>query len=261
MFLINWLRLGLRKKYRLSLKNDTPPRDKYTARESVVLDMALPPRDKRYQYLRFEGLQYTDADIADYETRLARIYRREVHRVQIPDKGDLSAYWIGISSIGDFLGTTPSYTLIMDLILRLCHKLIACSIAGRSQAPEKGLTVIMRHLPIIDMAKLVRLQICIELDDTWSWVALRPERQLDIVASAPKAAEDAPIADEGAQTMVQRLGKVEEDVLEIRGTLGKQRDILDSMACDFSQFSTWTVVGLLQMMSQDGVRYTSYGEF
>ncbi|GKG60415.1 hypothetical protein Tco_0612016, partial [Tanacetum coccineum] len=24
---------------------------------------------------------------------------------QIPDKGDLSAYWVGISSVGDFLGT------------------------------------------------------------------------------------------------------------------------------------------------------------
>ncbi|GKB45777.1 hypothetical protein Tco_0896530 [Tanacetum coccineum] len=56
---------------------------------------------------------------------------------QIPDKGDLRDYWIGISSAGDFLGTSPSYTAIWDPILRLCHRLIACSIAGRSQAPEK----------------------------------------------------------------------------------------------------------------------------
>ncbi|GJT91729.1 hypothetical protein Tco_1080574 [Tanacetum coccineum] len=42
--------------------------------------MALPPRDQRHQYLRYEGLQYTDADIADFETRLARIYRREIHK-------------------------------------------------------------------------------------------------------------------------------------------------------------------------------------
>ncbi|GKD69454.1 hypothetical protein Tco_1323544 [Tanacetum coccineum] len=56
---------------------------------------------------------------------------------QIPDKGDLRDYWMGISSAGDFLGTAPSYTAIRDPILRLCHRLIACSIAGRSQAPEK----------------------------------------------------------------------------------------------------------------------------
>ncbi|GJV18833.1 hypothetical protein Tco_1367853 [Tanacetum coccineum] len=290
---------------------------------------------------RFEGLQYIEVDIADFEMSLAKIYRREVHRVQvfdfgglpdlmaeglssrmlmehrdsqgqsvftsrawrplfdirgllvhelileffstfrfgeamldldmtasfglywvesarqIPDKGDLSAYWIGISSVGDFLGTPP---LIKDLILRLCHRLIACSIAGRSQAPKKvtmvdlfylrgmdvgsvnipyllarylrlfasgrkqgamisggqfvallakhfglltkerllGLTVIVQDLPVIDMAKLVRLKICVELDDTWAWVASRPERQPDATAGAFEAAEDAPVADEGA---------------------------------------------------------------
>ncbi|GKD27600.1 hypothetical protein Tco_1233814 [Tanacetum coccineum] len=44
---------------------------------------------------------------------------------------------MGISYNGDFLGTTPFYTVIRDPILRLCHRLIACSIAGRSQAPDK----------------------------------------------------------------------------------------------------------------------------
>ncbi|GJY68919.1 hypothetical protein Tco_0471901 [Tanacetum coccineum] len=47
--------------------------------------MALPPRDQRHQYLRYKGLQYTDADIADFKMRLARIYKREVHRVQNKD--------------------------------------------------------------------------------------------------------------------------------------------------------------------------------
>ncbi|GKB66531.1 hypothetical protein Tco_0927943 [Tanacetum coccineum] len=198
-------------------------------------DMAVPPRDQRHQYLRYEGLQYTNADIVDFKTRLARIYRREVHRVQvldfrglpnliaeglstrmlmehrdaqgqsvftnrawrwlfdirgllvhelileffntrrmswrefilalglhsaeemqtagfrlywtesarwIPDKGDMRDYWIGISSVGDFLGIAPSYTFIRDPMLRLCHRLIACSIAGKSQAPKKVLEII-----------------------------------------------------------------------------------------------------------------------
>ncbi|GKE09870.1 hypothetical protein Tco_1413421 [Tanacetum coccineum] len=258
-----------------------------------VLDMALPPRDQRHQYLRFEGLQYTDADIADFEMRLGKIYRREVNRVQvfnfgglielmderlrgrmlmkhkdaqgqsvesgrqISNKGDLSAYWREIYSEGDFLGTPPSYTLIRDPMLRLCYRLITCSIVGRSQALEKvfeGLTVIVRDLLVIDMAELVRLHICMELDDTWDWVAPGPKRQQVVVAGAPDATEDAPVAEESApavpapvqaphppppvarpsRTMAQRLVRVEEDVHEIRGVLGEQREILDSMACDFS---------------------------
>ncbi|GJW63168.1 hypothetical protein Tco_0115052 [Tanacetum coccineum] len=168
---------------------------------------------------------------------------------------------MGISSARDFLSTTPSYTVIRDLILRLCHRLITCSIAGRSQAPKKvtvtylfylrgmdvrsvnvlyllarylrlfavgrkngahisggkfvarladhfglltveilgGLTVIAPELLVIDMAELVRLQISVELDDTWAWVAMGPERQPDAVAGAPADAKDAPIVDEGGQ--------------------------------------------------------------
>ncbi|GKC53682.1 hypothetical protein Tco_1076427 [Tanacetum coccineum] len=106
----------------------------------------------------------------------------------------------------------------------------------------QGLTVIVRDLPVIDMAELVRLQICIYLDDTWAWVAPGPERQPDAATGAPEAAEDALVADEGAsavsapvqacqtppptagpaQTMAQRLARVEEDMMrqaEVRYTI------------------------------------------
>ncbi|GJX50176.1 hypothetical protein Tco_0277021 [Tanacetum coccineum] len=52
-----------------------------------------------------------------------------------------------------------------------------------------GLTVIAPELPIFDMTELVRLKICVELDDTWAWVAMGPERQPDVVASTPTDAE------------------------------------------------------------------------
>ncbi|GKE83946.1 hypothetical protein Tco_1557688, partial [Tanacetum coccineum] len=246
--------------------------------------MALPPREQRHGFLRYEGLEYPDTDIVDFEGRLARIHIREVHRVLVFDFGgllDLMAqgltarmtmehhdeagaildldtlgtlqFQLGgarrcmswrqfilalglhteeeMQTAGDFLGTTPSYTAIRDPILRLCHRLIACSIFARSQAPEKvivtdlfylrgmdvgsvnvpyllarylrlfaarrksgahisrgqfvarlanhfglltaeilgGLTIIAPKLPVIDMAELVRLQISVELDDTWAW--------------------------------------------------------------------------------------------
>ncbi|GJY12546.1 hypothetical protein Tco_0381855 [Tanacetum coccineum] len=204
-------------------------------------------------------------------------------------------------------------------MLRLCHMLITCSIARRSQTLEnvtvidlfylrgmdvgsvnisyllarylrlfasrrkqgamifggqfvarlaehfgllteerlQGLTVIVRDLPVIDMAELVRLQICEELDDTWAWVAPGPERQQVAAAGVPEAAEDASVVDEGAlaipvpvqapqappavepaKTMTHRLGRLEEDVHGLRGALGEQREVLDNMAWDFSRFTT-----------------------
>nr|GEW00156.1 hypothetical protein [Tanacetum cinerariifolium] len=101
-------------------------------------------------------------------------------------------------------------------MLRLCHWLIACSIAERSQAPEK--------VTVTDLFYL---------------------RGMDV----------------GSVNIPYLLARVEEDVHEIRGAQQEQRGVVDSMACDFSRFSTWKVVGLSQMMSQDGVKYTSYADF
>ncbi|GJV62030.1 hypothetical protein Tco_1468130 [Tanacetum coccineum] len=72
-----------------------------------------------------------------------------------------------------------------------CAQIDCLCIAWRSQAPEK--------LPIIDMTELVRLYICEEIDDTWSWVSPGPERQQVAATSAPEAVEAAPVVDEGAQ--------------------------------------------------------------
>ncbi|GKE69855.1 hypothetical protein Tco_1527927, partial [Tanacetum coccineum] len=211
-----------------------------------------------------------------------------------------------ISSTGDLLCTTPSYTTIRYLILRLYHRLIACSIAGRSQAPEKvtvtdlfylrgldvnsvnvpyllarylrlfaagrksgahifggqfvarlaehfglltaeilgGLIVIAPELPIIDITELVRLQICKEIDDTWAWVALGPERQPDAAAGAPVIDEggqanptpiQAPPPPATARTMPQRMARLEEDVHEIRGMLAEQREVISVTYTSYSE--------------------------
>nr|GEX65904.1 hypothetical protein [Tanacetum cinerariifolium] len=126
-----------------------------------VLDMALPPRDQRDQYLRFKGLEYIDADITNFEERLGD----KVGWIQCILGRDCEAdprqrgseCLLGRDLIcEDFFGTAPSYTSIRDLILMLCQRLIACGIVGRSQAPEK---------------------ICEELDNSWAWVASGLERQ------------------------------------------------------------------------------------
>nr|GEX51585.1 hypothetical protein [Tanacetum cinerariifolium] len=71
-----------------------------------------------------------------------------------------------------------------------------------------GLIVIAPELSIIDMAELVRLQICEQLDDTWARVAMGPERQPDATAGSQEAVEDVAAVDEGGQadpTPVQDL--------------------------------------------------------
>ncbi|GJS35561.1 hypothetical protein Tco_0533943 [Tanacetum coccineum] len=65
--------------------------------------MALPPLNQRHQYLRYEGLQYTDADIADFKSRLAGIYKREIHRVQNKD-------WHNYGVLGRYSVSVPALT-------------------------------------------------------------------------------------------------------------------------------------------------------
>ncbi|GKA38309.1 hypothetical protein Tco_0730860 [Tanacetum coccineum] len=94
----------------------------------------------------------------------------------------------------------------------------------------QGLTVIAPTLSVIDMAELVRLQICEQLDDTWAWVAMGPERQPDAM----------------------RMDRLEEDMHEICGMLAEQREVISVMAGDFSRFCTWTTTSLAWMMDRAG---------
>ncbi|GKB94456.1 hypothetical protein Tco_0980593, partial [Tanacetum coccineum] len=244
-YLVNGMLLNLIKNLYVPFGISFDPKRYY--KDGVCTRMLRMPRDLRHQYLRFKGLQYTDADITDFKTRLAKIYMRE---------GSDAKYAIGLSPVASLGGVRH--------LKRVGNKM-------RMGGGISGGQFLFR----------LQLQICKELDDTWAWVASRPERQPDAVVSAPEAAKDAPVADEGAlavpapvqapqspppaagpaRTMAQRLARVEEDVHGIRGALGEQREILDSMACDFSRFSTWTIVGLSQMMNLARVTYTSYADF
>ncbi|GJU45236.1 hypothetical protein Tco_1202502 [Tanacetum coccineum] len=151
----------------------------------------------------------------------------------IPDKGDLSDYWVEISSGRDFLRGAPSYTYIRDPVQRLCHSIdrgaanvpylllqylfrhaegrksdarlsrghfighLAHHFGLVSDYRLRGLSIVTYELPLIDMGELVKLNICMEIGDDCAWVALGPERQPDATTGAPRAAKDAPAVNEG----------------------------------------------------------------
>ncbi|GKE66550.1 hypothetical protein Tco_1520711, partial [Tanacetum coccineum] len=117
--------------------------------------MALPPRDQRHHYLSKMLMEHKDAQGQTEEMQTAGFSLYWVESVrQIPDNAYLRDYWIRISSTRDFLGITSSYTSIKDPILRLCHRLIACSIAGRSQSPEKVTVTDLFYLREMDVGSV-----------------------------------------------------------------------------------------------------------
>ncbi|GJZ19098.1 hypothetical protein Tco_0555688, partial [Tanacetum coccineum] len=63
----------------------------------------------------------------------------------------------------------------------------------------RGLSVVARELPLIDMGELVKLNIYMDIGDDWAWVAPRPKRQQVVAVGASRAAEDAPAVDEDVQ--------------------------------------------------------------
>ncbi|GKD73935.1 hypothetical protein Tco_1332217 [Tanacetum coccineum] len=281
-----------------------------TSHDKNTKYMALPPCEQRHQFLRVpvfdfgglpdlmaEGLSarmlmehWDDQGVSLFTSRAWRrmfdIREPLVHELILEFCSTLR-----ISSGRDFLSTVPSYTMIRDPILRLCHRLIACSIAGRSQTPEKvtvtdlfylrgmdvdsfvarltghfglltaeilgGLTVIAPELPIIDMAELP-----------------------DAAAGAPAVAEDASAIDEGnqaipipvqaprqapppppsaaARTIPQRLGRLEEDVQGLRRDVGSLRGLVERSMTDQGRFSMWMMTYMTQLMDASGLIYQTF---
>ncbi|GKG41522.1 hypothetical protein Tco_0473273, partial [Tanacetum coccineum] len=54
----------------------------------------------------------------------------------------------------------------------------------------------------------------------------------------------------------KRITRLEKEVHGMREALQGQREVLDSMAHDFSRFSTWTITSLSRLMDRAGVPYT-----
>nr|GEX10949.1 ribonuclease H-like domain-containing protein [Tanacetum cinerariifolium] len=171
----------------------------------------------------------------------------------IPDKGDLRAYWIGISLDGDFWGAqAPEKVTATDLIyLRSIDE-------GRVNVPYLlahdegliGLTMIAYELPVIDMDVLV------------------------VTVGSSKGVEGSPIVDEGVQailalvqapqapppaasrTMPQRMIRLEDEVHGLRESLDEQHEVMDAIARYFSRFTMWATSDISQLLDLSRAAYT-----
>ncbi|GJW30314.1 hypothetical protein Tco_0047189 [Tanacetum coccineum] len=211
------------------------------------------------------------------------VYWTQSKRI-VPNKGDLRDYWIDISSDRDFLGPAPSYVHIRDPVRRLCHRMIACTISGRGQGPEKGRKSEARLSEGYFIGRLTehfgllaRLNICRRFGDTWAWVAPGPERQPVAAADALEADEDAPDAAEGAhadlapaqappppppapqpRTMSQRIERVEEEMCDLRHDVLGLRGVVESFTTEQSRVSTWLISCMTQLIYASGHTYQAF---
>ncbi|GJY48159.1 hypothetical protein Tco_0438115 [Tanacetum coccineum] len=138
----------------------------------------------------------------------------------------------------------------------------------------RGLSVVVSELLVIDLHELARLNICSRFGDTWAWVAPGPERQQAAAAVAPRATEDAPAADEGAQvvpapvqapqpplpaslprTMSQRIDRLEEEVRELRQSVMGLRGVIESSITEQTRVSNWMISCMTQLMDASGRTY------
>ncbi|GKD42368.1 hypothetical protein Tco_1267013 [Tanacetum coccineum] len=73
-----------------------------------------------------------------------------------------------------------------------------------------------------------------------------------VAAASALEAPQPPHAATSTRTMAQRLIRLDEEVHSLRGDMGKQREVLDSLARDFSQFTARMVTSLSLMMDRSG---------
>ncbi|GKD10067.1 hypothetical protein Tco_1189752, partial [Tanacetum coccineum] len=99
---------------------------------------------------------------------------------------------------------------------------------------------------------LVRLQICVQLDDTWDWVAIGPKRQPDTMA--PQQPPPPPPS-AAARTVPQRL---EEDVQGMCRDVGSFRGLVERSMTDQGRFSTWMMTCMTQLMDASGLPYQAF---
>nr|GFA25248.1 uncharacterized mitochondrial protein AtMg00810-like [Tanacetum cinerariifolium] len=204
----------------------------------------------RVHILDFEGLTpnirkdlaeilrmvYTEDD--DHEVFVSHAWRR-LFEIRAPLVHEFLLEFFNTCRIGDEMGLdmtgrkSGARLSGGHFIRRLAHHFGLVSDDGL-----RGLSVVTREVPLIDMGKLVNLNICRNIGDDWAWVASRPERQQVSASGAPEAVEDAPVVDEGAQANPAPMSL---------------RRLVERSTIDQGRFSTWKIGCITRFMDASGL--------
>nr|GEV96502.1 hypothetical protein [Tanacetum cinerariifolium] len=222
----------------------------------------LPVRDHRHPWLRYDGQEYTNAIIYDYENRLGRIFGRQLGRLRHQMSWRQFILVMGLHTPeemetdrlafdGDFLGTVPSYTSIWDPLRRLCHRLIAFSIFGRGQATKKVTATDLFYLRSMDEETMINIPYLLAQYLFRHAEGRKQGARMQQVATSGVAQINQEVLEEGVQA----------DLALAQAPPAAHCKVLSKMSKDFSRFTTWTIGRLSQLLDASGVTYTSYGDY
>ncbi|GKB68884.1 hypothetical protein Tco_0930296 [Tanacetum coccineum] len=170
------------------------------------------------------------------------------------------------------------------------YRLITCSIAGRSQAPEKVTVTILFYLRGMDvgsvnipylLARYLRrfasgrkqgamisggqfIALIVQdlpVIDITELAKLQICKELvDTWAWVALGLDRHPDAATGALMDTRRLAKVEDEVHKIRGAFSEQCEVMDAIARNLSRFIVWAVGGISRLLDSARATYVWYSE-
>ncbi|GJZ65328.1 hypothetical protein Tco_0622024 [Tanacetum coccineum] len=210
---------------------------------AIVINDAFAPQDALP--CKSQGLEYTDVDIADFEERwrgftVGRYTRRRLswrqfilalglHTGEEVESLSFARYWSESERMIPEKGSLHDYYRRLDvgsvnipyLLARYLRRFAAGRKSGAHISGGQFVSRLAEHFGLLT-AEILR----------------------GLTAPPPPPA--------AARTMPQRMARLAKDVHEIRGALTDQHEVIDTMARDFSRFSTWAVTGLVRMMDRAG---------
>ncbi|GJS46034.1 hypothetical protein Tco_0596155 [Tanacetum coccineum] len=237
-------------------------------------DMApLPPREQRHPFLRYQGLEYTDEDIADFEERLEKIYGYEIHRVQVVDfqgmpklmrdglftrmrmehRDDASVVVFTSQAWGRLFATRGP--LLGGARRRLSWRQYILAL-GLHTGEEMESPSFARAGCWIGQHPLLVSQISEEI--LGGLTVIIPESPIiDIAELAPQQPPPPPPT-AAARTIPQRLGRLEADVQGLCRDVGSLCGLVERSMTDQGRFPTWMISCMAQLMDASGLPYQAF---